>query len=398
MGSERSPFLFFHNTMEETVHMHIINPQSINDLVALKKSGVPVTLTSHPGNASLYKLSLWACGIPEHLWDVTCCKADANNWPMYRLCNGIAELLVEEELFQKILTTTSPKNRFVTAYQFTKHGERLGRFHVRAMQQLFPTTISSCSRLLLSQKERMHEMFAFLAETRDDVFTRFITPDGIMNPIGESGIRKQDFANSFMSLLGELDHLLLNDAPITTHGGACYDGVMVTLAGMLAHYWQTGETIRIDVSGPDMIHYATQKRYQSQLSEMLEHIRKWKPAFIPKRFITHMFPGTYARVGHVQRRENDSSHISKIVLNRKRTMIESESTLGKSEKRALWDVAKDDNLHWPIQIVPNMERYFSQHDLLHCDGIVVVNEFWKNIPIPNLLDTLRQANALLRIK
>src|SRR3989344_4850245 len=135
-----------------------INPETINDLLDLKATNFPVTLTSHPGNASLYKLSLWSCGIPEHLWDVTCCKADANNWPMHRLLNGEVEPIVTEDFYRKVLNETNPQNRFVTAYQFTKTGERLGHFHVKVMESCFPGVISSCSRLLLSQTSLIQEM------------------------------------------------------------------------------------------------------------------------------------------------------------------------------------------------------------------------------------------------
>src|SRR3989344_7332469 len=126
-----------------------INPESISDLVALKDAGAPVTLTSHPGNASLYKLVLWSCGIPEHFWDVTCCKADANNWPMHRLVDGNAELLLTEEMYRKIMAETNSNRRYVVAYQITASGGRLGRVHVQACEACFPGALSSCSRLLL---------------------------------------------------------------------------------------------------------------------------------------------------------------------------------------------------------------------------------------------------------
>ncbi len=371
--------------------MVLINPRSINDLRTLIENGVPVTLTSHPGNASLYKLSLWACGIPEHLWDVTCCKADANNWPMHRLYGGTTELIVDESFFEKVQRETNPKHRFVTAYQYTKHGERLGRFHTRPMQVLFPDVISTCSHLLLSEKERVEEMCTLLAETRDDVFTCFISPEGVMKPIGQSGLTRNEYAQSFMRVLHELDHLLLKDEHIETYGGACYDGAMVPLAGMLVHYWQTGDILRSDISGPDMIHYALQKKHQAKLSEMLNHLRSWKPELIPKRFISHMFPGTYARIGHIK------DHHSEAVLMRKLHILQSENKLSKEEKRLLWDDAKQDNMHWPISIEPGKTAYFSQHDLLHHGGKLVVDEFWKDVPIAEMRDVLQKANALLRI-
>ncbi len=373
--------------------MIIINPRSINDLLALHKAGIPVTLTSHPGNASLYKLVLWTCGIPEHLWDVTCAKADANNWPMHRLVDGEAHLLVTDELHAKICAETSPACRFVTAYQFTREGERLGRYHVRTMQQCFPNVISSCSRLLLSERERVIDLFTFLAETRrKEVFARHIGPDGIMRPAHENTLCASRVIDSFMQVLTELDHLLFSDESIETTGGYCYDGVMVPLAMMLVQYWKTGRVDRYDISGPDMIHYATTPAHQAALTEMVIHLQKWSPTLVPKNLTVQMFPGTTACVGHI------NGHVSQEVMQRKIRVLQSYNSMQGNEKRALWDHASCDNRLWPITIRPNVEPYFSQYDLAALNECIVVDNFWKDIPIDQLRTTLLQANGLLRIK
>lgn len=370
-----------------------INPRSIRDLVALKSTGVPVTLTSHPGNASLYKLTLWACGIPEHLWDITCCKADANNWPMHRLENGQANLLVTDELHRKIMGETHQGNRFVTAYQFTADGARLGRAHVKAKQICFPENISSCSRLLLKEGGRVQEMFEYLAHTkRAEVFTRYITPDGRLRPIAESGMRSSDLAPSFMRVLHELDRLLFSDEPVETRGGACYDGVMVPIAGMLAQYWQTGRVDRYDISGPDMIHYATRGEHQTKLSNMLRHLRKWDARFVPENIIIQMFPGTVARVGHI------NGHVSEEVIRRKIYALRRWSSLEKCEKKELCKIAEDDERKWPAHIDPKAAPYFSQYDLSSHGGILTVDDFWMDMQIDSMRDSLLHANALLRIK
>lgn len=371
--------------------MICINPSTINDLLALKESGAPVTLTSHPGNASLYKLSLWHCGIPEHLWDVTCCKADANNWPMHRLTDGKAELLLDETLYERICRQTSPGHRFVTAYQKTKDGERLGRVHVRAMEQCFPHAISSCSRLLRSEAGRVEEMFAFLAETCPErVFTRYITPDGRLVPIRESGLARHELATSFMRVLKELDHLLFSDESKETVGGACYDGAMVSLSDMLVQYWQSGRIDRYDISGPDMINYATRPEHQASLSQMLDHLRTWDARLVPKHFAMRMFPGTGARVGHI------TGHVSEAVLARKRAALQNQNP-DKDAKRRMWEAAREDVRLWPSQIRPNMDYYFSQHDLLAQGGTFSVHDYWKDIPLEDMQAAFIRADSLLRI-
>lgn len=374
--------------------MITVNPGSINDLLALKASGAPVTMTSHPGNASVYKLTLWSCGIPEHLWDVTCCVADANNWPMFRIVDGRAELLLEEELHRRIVAQTNPSNRFVTAYQKTPSGERLGRVHVRACEACsFPEALSSTSRLLLSEAEKVKEMFEYLAETRPNtVFARFITPDGVMKRIRESGTKVSCLANSFMGLLKELEHLLFSDAPISTQGGTCYDGVIVQLSAMLVQYWQTGRVDRYDVSGPDMIGYSVRREYQEEISAMLAHLRQWDTRLIPKNIVIRMFPGTVARVSHVP------GHISEHVMARKIRVLENQIGFTQKQKEILWDMARDDNRLWPTDIKPQKDYYFSQYDLLREGGKLVVDDFWKDIPLDGMRDALVRANNLLRIK
>lgn len=370
-----------------------INPSSINDLVALKNAGIPVTLTSHPGNASLYKLVFWACGIPEHLWDVTCCKADANNWPMHQLRQGEAELLISEVLHKEIIEKTTSENRFVTAYQFTQDGSRLGRHHVRAMQACSPPNIiSSCSRLLLSHKETVLDMFDFLARTKkEEVFERFITPEGILRPFSASGIKTATIAESFMGVLEELDHLLFSDEPIRTKGGACYSGIMVPLSTMLAQFWETGRIDRYDISGPDMIHYATRPEHQAKLAEMLQHLRKWNPKLIPPNILVQMFPGTVARVGYVQ------NHPSEKVLKRKIYALEHFGSLDKERKKSLWEQAKGDGQIWPTQIRPNADKYFSQHDLFCLGEKLMIDDFWRSLPISTIKESLTRADGLLRI-
>ena len=386
--------MLFHNQPpRKGEEMIRINPGSIDDFLALKDAGAPVTLTSHPGNASLYKLVLWSCGIPEHLWDVTCCIADANNQPMHRLVGGKAELVVSEDFHRKVIDTTGPNNRFVTAYQFTKDGTRLGRFHVKAIQKCFPDALSSCSRLLLSEREKVWEMFDYLARTKkDEVFGRFIAPRGVMRPVSESGVRVESMAGSFMEVLEELEHLLFSDEEITTKGGVCYGGVMVPLSSMLVQYWQTGRVDRYDVSGPDMMRYATRPEHQIKLSQMLEHLRKWNPKLVPEHIVSHMYPGTAARVGHV------AGHVSQEVMKRKVYMLEHADSLDRVRKREIWEIAKDDERNWPVQIRPGVDPYFSQHDLALMGKELVVDEFWRNIPIAGMRDSLVKANNLLRLK
>jgi hypothetical protein len=301
--------------------------------------------------------------------------------------------LVCEKQYERIRRETNSNRRFVTAYQYTRDGERLGRVHVRTAMTCFPGALSSCSRLLLSEIEKVKEVFWYLVENHwETVFARFITPEGVLVPIRESGLRPQDMVDSFTRVLKELDHLLFSDEPITTQGGACYDGAMVQLTTMLVDYWRTGRVDRYDISGPDMIHYSTRRKYQDEMSEMLNYLHRWNPQLIPSSIVIRMFPGTVARVGYIP------GHVSENVMTRKIHVLQYQSQLTSDHKRRAWEVAKDDEWHWPMQIKANQDHYFSQHDLLASGGSIVVDNFWKDIPLDNIRETLARANSLLRLK
>ncbi|MEK7452640.1 MAG: hypothetical protein AAB614_00210 [Patescibacteria group bacterium] len=392
---------------------------SINDLLSLQASGIPVTLTSHPGNASLYKSSLWSCGIQENLWDITCAKADKNNWPKHKLVNGESIPLLSEETIKSIDSTATSEHRYVTAYlksDMSEHlGQKLGRIHVQAMQQSFSPTLSSCSRLLLSEKEKISEMFEYLAHTcPEKVFTRYISDKGIMVPLKSSNnsaefhpdfslmpkeeeertliINSKHLASSFINLLSELDNLLFSDEPIITHGGVCYNGPISILSNMLVYYWKTGETHRYDISGPDMIHYATRKEYQNSLSLMLQHLRKWSPALIPKNITVHMPMGTVARIGYIK------DHPSEEIMHRRLLVAHDNGSLTSKERNDMRLVASNDEIRWPMQINPAETPYFSQFDLVELGKSIIVDEYWKDIPLGDILCIFSKIRNKLLLK
>jgi hypothetical protein len=185
---------------------------------------------------------------------------------------------------------------------------------------------------------------------------------------------------------------LFSDTPLRTVGGACYGGVIVPLAHMLVQYWQTGETHRYDISGPDMIHYATRKDHQHELSSMLRHLQKWDTRYVPKNITVHMPMGTVARVGHVK------GHFSEEVMKRK-LLVSTDDNLDSERKKALKVEALHDESLWPFQISPAIDTYFSQHDLVSLGKNIVVDEFWRDVPLGDVHGVLARAhNKLLSRK
>lgn len=206
---------------------------SIDDLVWLHQSGVPVSMTSHPGNASLYKLSLWSAGIPETLWDITCVIADKNNQPAHLLHGGVTTPLVSKERLAVYRENVKNGLRQVTAYTHSEEGVFLGRIHTAAMARCFPGVITTQSALLNAYRDNLRTVFEYLADTIPErIFGRYVFSDGVVAPLvsdargnmftaraGDTSVRiaRADIAESFLNVLAELETLLCADHT-RTHG------------------------------------------------------------------------------------------------------------------------------------------------------------------------------------
>ncbi len=379
---------------------------TLNDLVWLHQYGFPVTTTSHPGNASLYKLSLWSCGIPETLWDITCVIKDRNNQPAHLLCDGTATLLTDTESQEQYQALVKDGAQQITAYTRLPSMGFLGRAHVKPMMQCFPAVINTQSALMNTEWERLHQIFAYLAETiPDEIFTRYIFPDGTavkLHPNKDNTIftaskkgsvvclRRMDLAESFRYVLSELEMLLHTDYTGLLVGGACYQGSAIAqLSVVLVQYWKTGSLVRYDISGPDMIHYATSAAYQEKLNKLMRHIAKQFPELVPKSMLIRMPVGTFARVGYLK------DHVSKEILEN-RIEILSQGIQNES-KKMLRDKLKENHHLWPLCVEQGSDAYFSQHDLVSQGGKIVVPEYFRTMPFGKIESELGRLKNILRV-
>lgn len=379
---------------------------SIDDLVWLREKGMPVSMTSHPGNASLYKLSLWSAGIPEMLWDITCVIADTNNQPAHMLKGGGATPLISNE--RRAMYRENAKNgtRQITAYTRMEDGRYLGRVHTSAMMRLFPETITTQSALLNRYTKELRPVCEYLADTIPErMFQRYIFPCGATVALfpdknrrtftanaGDMSmhIARGDIATSFANVLSELETLLTRDCVGALSGGACYRGSAYAHAlATLAHYWKTGECLEYDISGPDMIHYAMSEEYRATLSGILEHVRLQFPALVPKHTVIRMVPGTAARVGCVK------GHISEEIMEERLALL-SQQTNGE-EKKMLREHARERHTLWPIQIHPAEDPYFSQHDLGEIGGAMFVPERFRMMSFGDMETELVRLKNILRV-
>lgn len=382
------------------------NDISVNTLVMLKENGVPVTLTSHPGNASLYKLSMWSCGIPETLWDITCVRADRNNQPECMLVGEEKKFLVDDKLLLEVLSPLSRGHKYVTAYQTAKNGERLGRIHVRAMEKEFPNVISSQSKLLLTEKERVLAIFEYLAgKYGTRYFPRTIRGNGTMvqhatrtNPL--------NMAESALSVTEELRDLLFSDEKTDVKGGLAYGGVLVQLICLLCNFWKTGSTVQYFISGPDMIRYAIQPKFCGEMSLLLDELHRAMPGFVPHKLKMLIPDGTIFRVGEIAGGSLSGNHASRASLNLHNMILrqqairrgrETGERMGDVEFGFLKDEAIRLHAEWPISIDSANDAYFSQHDLAETGARVFVRGMYKDTNLSQIMEQRERLKNILRV-
>ena len=367
------------------------NDLTINDLLRAHTAGIPVTMTSHPGNASLYKLALWSVGIPEMLWDITTVKADANNQPAFRLISGKKELLLSEGAYEEIMVRECVERRYVTAYQKTKTGAYLGAYHVSVMKEIFGSTISSQSEFLLKHKERVHAVFDYLGRSfPEEYFTRHIDGKGIVSRVtyegGRGSVHTDEgmlpmkyslIADSAMNVLSELKTLLFAEGTTSEKGGISYSGALVQMIAYLASYWETGSKERYDISGPDMIRYASKKNFQDDMTLLLYRLRCAFPDLVPSSIVSYMCDGTYMRNGHVEGHLSSEFSAKKLLLLREQKMRR-EKVGTEMMKDEAFSALKERLLFlekgWPLSISPAKDAYFSQHDLKALGTVLVLSE------------------------
>jgi hypothetical protein len=85
-------------------------------------------------------------------------------------------------------------------------------------------------------------------------------------------------------------------------------------------------------------------------------------------------------------------------MSRKVHALRYQGQLPSDHKKHVWEVAKDDERHWPIQIKASQEHYFSQHDLAALGGNIEVDNFWKEIPLESMWGELARAKGLLKLR
>lgn len=283
---------------------------TVRDLLDLKQSGHSVYRTSHAGNWSTYKLLLSELGLPDCIWDVTCIYNDINNQPRYQILGG-----------QKIhlMNGNDPgcpnfRTKFLTPYHRPANNPEttLSHFHIAPLKKLFGGVVTTQSEALLEYKEFMETVFDIVQKYCPEQFGRYILPCGCMVPLNKCGdvyqarcdhdrvsVNQLNLAESAIKTLEELKRLVLDPVGYTPLGGVLYSFELVVATYYLWSYWKFGDKVVYELSGPDMIGYATKEKFISRVEKVMMVVGAHMPADLcPQKIEAKIIPATFFRFGY----------------------------------------------------------------------------------------------------
>ncbi len=390
---------------------------TVRELLALKESGHSVYRTSHAGNWSLYKLLMSELGLPDCIWDVTCIWRDVNNQPMHQLLDGQKIPLLEH-------VTEKPEGKIkcLTAYHRPNHDPTttLAHFHVAPLKQLFGNVITTQSEVLLEYKEYLQIAFDIVQTYRPEQLGRYVLPCGCMVtlckrnrgyeadcPHNHARITGKKLAESAIETLEELRRLVLDPIGYQPKGGVLYSFELVVASYYLWSYWKFGDKPVYELSGPDMIGYATKQDFILRVEQVLKLLGEHLPEHLmPKIIDAKIVPATLFRFGYP-----DNCKRAKAVMNA-HEMIRQVQPLKRSFKNVAevadllnvslkggLEIIEEHGKYWNLFPDPATDAFYSQHDMLANGARMVIQEQFLDMPFQTmdaLLSTLAQSEQSLK--
>jgi len=389
---------------------------TVRNLLRLQKDGCSVYRTSHAGNWNIYKLLLSQLGLPDCIWDVTCIHRDVNNQPRYQLIGGEKVLLLKE---------TPPMNngtRFLTPYYRTGENadETLSHFHVTPLKKLFGSGVTSQSEVLLEYENDVSTIFSIAERFMPHQLGRYILPCGCMVPLERLGsesleakcshnrasVLQKDLAESALSTLKELRRLVFDPGDYIPKGGVVYSFELVVASFYLWLFWKFGDKPTYQLSGPDMIGYATKPAFISGVEKVLKVLGEHAPRLVPEKIDAFVVPATFFRFGYPSNLEVSERVMAAHETVRKLQALKREwrnvdvirESLNHSVRNAI-EIIERDGQKWNLFHDPSKDAFYSQHDMLKNGACMKVMEGYLDIPfgtMGKILETLPQTERQCR--
>ncbi len=394
-------------------HLSITPCENITarQLVEFDKAGHCVRRSSHAGNWSPYKLLMSQARLPDCIWDVTCVHRDVNNQPQYRLLGGEKWPLLPQMPALRPEDTT----KYLTPYHWTgENGERqtLSHLHVAPLRKLYGDLITTQSQVLLRHRNKLTRVFEIVQTYRPELLGRYVLPCGCMVKLeshgsfftakcvhNEARVNLKDLAASAMGTLAELEKLVWNPHGYEPKGGPLYTFELVVASFYLWAYWQFGDKTIYELSGPDMIGYATKPDFIQNIRKVLELIGRHAPDLVPKRIEAKIVPVTLFRFGYPQQCE-----ISRSVMHAHEAIRDIQTVKRRSlhspdihnacdaALRGILPIVREHGKKWDLYHDPATDAFFSQHDLEVMGGEMQICDGYLDVPFSTMrkfLDTMQ---------
>lgn len=379
---------------------------TVRDLVSLKNSGHSVYRTSHAGNWSLYKLLLSQIGLPDCIWDITCIHRDINNQPQYQLLNGQKNFLLNSNPKPPV-----DKTKFLTPYfRVLDSDQTLANFHMEPLKKMFGSIITSQSEVLLEYEDELRVVFEIIQNHYPEQLGRYVLPCGCMVPLHGSGgvyhakcmhnhhtIKQSELASSAIETLKEIKNLVWNPIGYQPKGGVLYSFELVVSSFYLWSFWKFGDRTIYELSGPDMIGYATKAPFISRVEKVLKLISKYIPEnLMPKTFEAKIVPTTLFLFGYPDNHEvakkvsasHETIRIGQKLKRQWKEIDEITKPLNSTLASAI-EIIEKHRSSWDLFHNPSKDAFYSQHDMMASGARMVIQEDYLGMPF-SMMGTILQ--------
>lgn len=284
------------NSNESCLTVEVRDDLSVNDLIGLRKKGFFVFRSGHLGNHYLSNLLLFACGVPCHLFDRNLVVRDRNYWPEFILAEG-SHIPLADPIPQKaslVYFASANKSVLIPGLARFFAESNIAGTHFKSMEESFKYVWSE-SHFLDRHLQLVFCIVSELANISPELFQRVFGADGVIGK--EDCISKNAIAKEIVET-NSYFRRYLDEGQNSLHFSK--GRLMSIEANVLVHSicacLITGKSEVYEISGPDMVRYATNKGFCRKLSDCYNFLRK-RIDFLPPKVTLNIVPSFYFRFG-----------------------------------------------------------------------------------------------------
>ncbi len=205
----------------------------------------------------------------------------------------------------------SSPEKYLTAYQRIAGRDTLAHFHVAPLQKLYGDLVTSQSRELLKQREKLKQVFEVAAAHKPELFNRYVLPCGCMVDTmrkdglikascshGSAEVEECNIVSSALDTLAEIERLFFDPAGVAARGGVLYSFAFAQACYYLATIWKFGEKTIYELSGNAMIRYMVRPDFVCEVEKILLLLKQHLPDLVPDHIESRIVPALAWRFGY----------------------------------------------------------------------------------------------------